>query len=87
MDARKEIPPQLFAAVIVVVVLIVGYFLWSRVATPEPTIPPGQDLQHPFGHTNPGGPGNRQGGPPQVPAPGTVGPNGFGPSKGAPIPR
>jgi hypothetical protein len=95
MKERKDIPPQLVIGIIAVVVLIAGYFLWARTSPPEPTIPPDQTIKNPFGKNGPGragGPGMNGGpgansGMPAVPAPGTAGPQGFGPSKNAPIPR
>ena len=85
MNTRKEIPPQFFIGVVVVLVLALGYFLWTRSSSPEPTIPPGQDIKHPFGNAKPGGAGRSgMGG---VPASGTVDQRGMGPSAGAHIPR
>ncbi|HZP84385.1 MAG TPA: hypothetical protein VFB21_22315 [Chthonomonadaceae bacterium] len=89
MKERKDLPPQLVIGIIAVVVLIVGYVLYSRTVVPEPTIPPDQTIQNPLGNNAPrraGGPG-ANGGIPATPAPGTSGPQGFGPSRGAPIPR
>jgi len=61
-------------AVLVVVVLLVGYFLWTRTAPPVPTPAPGQTLQNPLGSAPPG---------PGSPA---ANPNMMGPSPNAPIP-
>jgi len=35
--------------IVVLVVLVVGYFMWKKSGPPAPTIPPGQTLQNPFG--------------------------------------
>jgi hypothetical protein len=64
-------------AVIVVVVLVAGYFLWTRSAPPTPTIPPGQTLQNPFGTAAPG-PGGAPAANPSPP---------IGPSPSAPSAR
>lgn len=81
MAERKEVPPQIFVGILVVVLLIVGYFLWTRTSSSDPVIPPDQDIKHPFGQAKAGGPGRGMGG---VPAPGTVDPQrGMGPSVGA----
>jgi hypothetical protein len=85
----KNISAPVFIGVIVVVVLIVGYFVWKSMGPSEPVLGPGQTIQNPLGNAAPRG-GTRGGMPPgtrNVPAPGTSGPQGFGPSKGAPIPR
>jgi hypothetical protein len=60
-------------AVIVVVLLAVGYLLWTKSAPPTPRPLPGQTLENPFGSAAPG-----PGGP--APAP-------PGPSPGAPLQR
>jgi hypothetical protein len=86
MAARKAINPQLFVGIIVVVVVILGYFLWTRTVTPEPTVAADQDIKHPFGNGNPGSTGRANGAglPSGARAPGTVDPvRGFGPSAGA----
>jgi hypothetical protein len=64
-------------AVLAVVVLAVGYFLWTRSAPPEPTIPPGQSLRNPFGTAAPG-PGGAPASSPSPP---------VGPSPSAPYGR
>jgi hypothetical protein len=51
MDESKK--NVMFVGIIVVVVLIVGYVLWSRSAPPEPTLGPGQSIQNPFGNNAP----------------------------------
>lgn len=56
-------------AAIVLVVLVVGYFLWTRSAPPAPQPLPGQSLQNPLGTAAPG-----PGGAPAAP-PGPVGPS------------
>ncbi len=87
--------------VIILVVVGVGYFLWTRSVPAEPTIGPGQTIANPMGQavtpvTRPGtagGQGNltvpgSAGNAIKVPAPGTVDPQlGMGPSANAPIPR
>jgi hypothetical protein len=68
-------------ALVVVLVLCVGYFIWSRTLTPEPTLMPGQSVLNPMGTGAPG----------KAPAP-TIRPGrpdpvyGPGPSSSAPIP-
>ena len=54
MDERTRNIAAIAAAVIVLVG--VGYFIWSHSAPPEPTIPAGQTIQNPFGNKQPGGP-------------------------------
>jgi len=93
MDERVRNIAIIAAAVVVVIGLV--YFLASRTGPPEPTVPPGQDLRHPLGTAQAGGPGGPAGGPaaanpqagrPRVPAAGTVDPRvGFGPSAGGPF--
>jgi hypothetical protein len=75
---------KLAAVLIIVVVIGLGYLLWTRSAPPEPVPLPGQTLQNPLGET----PGTHAVGTPgRMPAPGTVDPKmGFGPSRNAPIP-
>ena len=41
-------------AVIILVVLAAGYFVWTRSAPPVPTPAPGQTLQNPLGLGAPG---------------------------------
>jgi len=91
MDERVRNFAIIAAAVVVVVGLV--YFLASHAGPPAPTIPPGQDLKHPLGTAQAGGPGGPAGGPggaqpgrPVVPSAGTVDPRvGFGPSAGGPF--
>jgi hypothetical protein len=45
-DSRRN---AILAGVIALIVVIVGYVMWTRSAPPEPTIGPGQTLQNPFG--------------------------------------
>ncbi len=86
MVDKKNISTPVFIGVIVVVVLIAGYFLWKNTMVPEPTIGPGQTIKNPFGNASPGQRGG--GGGAAMPAPGTARPGmGFGPSRNAPIPR
>jgi hypothetical protein len=61
-------------AVVILVVLALGYFLWARSAPPVPRPLPGQTLQNPLGTAAPA-PG---GAPPANPGP-------IGPSPGAPF--
>jgi hypothetical protein len=63
-------------AVIILVVLAVGYFLWTRSAPPAPQPLPGQSLQNPLGTPAPGPGGN-----PAAP-PGPVGPSPNAPFAG-----
>jgi hypothetical protein len=87
---NKNVSAPVFIGIIVVVVLIVGYFVWKSMGPSEPVLGPGQSIQNPLGTAAPRGGGARGGPAPggqNVPAPGTSGPQGFGPSKGAPIPR
>jgi hypothetical protein len=60
-------------AVIILVVLAAGYFVWTRSAPPVPRPAPGQTLQNPLGLGAPG-----SGGTPAAP------PGPIGPSPGAP---
>ncbi len=85
----KNIKTPVFVGIIVVVVLVVGYFMWQNSGSAEPVPGPGQTLQNPFGNNPPKGGGARGAGGQAMtpPVPGTVGPQGFGPSKNAPIPR
>ena len=84
--------------VIIVAVICMGYFIWTRSASPEPTIPAGQTISNPLGETRkafgvrqgqgtitvPGAEGTTN----RIPKAGTVDPQlGMGPSKGAPIPQ
>ena len=50
-------------ALVIVIVVVLGlvYFLWSKSASPTPVIPPGQTLQNPFGTDSSGPPGMRGG--------------------------
>ena len=52
MDERVR--NSLVIGVVALVVVGLGVFLWSKSGTPEPTIPPGQSVQNPFGGTKPG---------------------------------
>jgi hypothetical protein len=55
---------KLFLAIIVAVVLVVGYFLWTKSAPPTPRVPAGQTLDNPFGPGQaPGPPVGRPTGP------------------------
>jgi hypothetical protein len=78
---------RIIIAVIVLVVIGLGYFMWTKTAPPTPRLGPGQSLENPFGTQAPGGmpPG---GGPPGGMPPGAA-PGGqmpMGPSPNAPIP-
>jgi hypothetical protein len=68
----SESQGKIALAVLVVVVFLVGYLLWTKTAPPVPVPAPGQTLQNPLGSAPPG-----QGGPAASP---------MGPSPGAPIP-
>jgi hypothetical protein len=72
----SEAQGKVALAIIVVVVLAVGYFLWAKTAPPTPAPLPGQTLQNPFGSAAPG-PG---GAPAASPGP-------MGPSPNAPFNR
>ena len=83
---------KIAVSVLVVVVIGLVYFLWSRSAPPEPVPGPNQTIKNPFGEArNPQPQTNApsaSGTPVTMPTPGTAQPGvGFGPSKGAPIPR
>src|SRR6266571_2644342 len=82
-------------AVIVVAVIGIGYFIWSRSVPSEPVLGANQTIQNPLGETprnpqpqaaapsGPGGVGGQSG----MPARGTSQPGtGFGPSRNAHIP-
>ncbi len=49
-DTRSKI----FLAVVVVAVLVVGYFLWANSAPPAAEPLPGQSISNPFGSKEPG---------------------------------
>jgi hypothetical protein len=74
---------KIIIAVLVLLVIGVGYFLWTKSAPPTPQLGPGQSLQNPFGTQapGPGGPGVPGGAPAGMP-----GAPPIGPSPGAPIP-
>ena len=85
MQDSKNFKTPVFIGVIVVVLLIAGYFLWKGTSAPEPVLGPGQTIQNPFGNASPG---QRGGGNAPMPAPGTATQGrGFGPSGNAPVPR
>jgi hypothetical protein len=44
-DSRSKI----FLGIVVVLVLGIFYFLWTRSASPDVTIPPGQSISNPMG--------------------------------------
>ena len=82
-------------AVIVLAVIGLGYFIWSRAAPSEPVLGRNQTIQNPLGEAPrnpqpqaaaPSGSGG-MGGSAGMPAPGTSQPGiGFGPSRNARIP-
>ncbi len=82
----KNIQTPVFVGVIVVVVVLLGFFLWKQTAgAPTPTLGPGQSIEHPFGNASPG---RQAGNNAAAPTPGTASAGqGFGPSRNAPIPR
>jgi hypothetical protein len=84
----SETQTKVAVVFIVLLVIGVGYFLWTRSVPPEPVPGPGQTIQNPLGEPRPstasgtGGMGTNQ-----MPVPGRVDPRrGFGPSGNAPIP-
>jgi hypothetical protein len=86
MDERTRNLALIGAAVLVGVGLV--YYLASHSGPPEPTIPPGQDLHHPLGTSQAGGPGSPAGGPAAGPAGNVQGPGGPGAMRpaGPPVP-
>ena len=83
---NKNLKAPVFIGVIVIVAVVAAYFLWKGgTGAPEPTLGPGQSIQHPLGMEAPVG---RAGGPAGMPAPGTANQTrGMGPSRNAPIPK
>ena len=77
MFDTSDSPGKMRLALLVVVILALGYFLWTRSAPPAPRPAPGQTLENPFGTAAPG-PGG-------APAPRPDRP--MGPSPSAPFAR
>jgi hypothetical protein len=50
----SDIQGKVSLAVIILFVLVVGYFVWTRSAPPAPKPLPGQSLQNPLGSAAPG---------------------------------
>ncbi len=49
MSEKQPLNNAVVIGVIVLVVLIVGYFVWTRSGPSSPTLGEGQSLQNPFG--------------------------------------
>jgi hypothetical protein len=49
-DSRRN---AIIAGAVALVIVIIGYVMWTRSAAPAPTIGPGQSLQNPFGNQGP----------------------------------
>lgn len=54
--------PRAKVGIAIAAVLVLGlfYFLWTKSASPEPTLPPGQSISNPAGNKD-NGPRNRNG--------------------------
>lgn len=69
MEEKGKINNFAAIGIIALVVLALGYFVWTRSAPPEPHPLPGQTLANPFGNDDVGGKGRlaNKGGPQATP--------------------